>query len=62
MEVELGMGQEQVDFDFHNNHLILDYNHKCNPLNFDCSNHSIHRMCNPLYDIIMLKKQEIIEY
>ena len=40
MEVELEMGQEQVDFDFHNNHL-------CSNHSFHCSNRSFHHIGNP---------------
>ena len=44
-EVELAMGQEQVDFD-HNNHLILDCSHQCNH-NFHYNyNHHIHNPVN----------------
>ena len=39
--VEVELGQGQVDFDVHNNHLILDCSHQCNLLTFDCSNHSL---------------------
>ena len=53
MEVELGMGQEQVDFDFHNNHLILDCSHQCNH-SFHCSNRSFHHICNTVNYTVML--------
>ena len=53
MEVELGMGQERVDFDFQNNHLFLDCSRQCNH-SFHCSNYSFHHMCNPVNYTMML--------
>ena len=53
----------QFDFD-HNNHWILDCSHQCNPLVFDCCNHSFdhnysHHNCNHLNYTMTLKRQEI---
>ena len=49
MEVELG--QEQVDFDVHNNHLILDCSHQCNNcIRYTCNHHN----CNHLHYTMIL--------
>ena len=53
VEVELGMGQERVDFDFQNNHLFLDCSRQCNH-SFHCSNHSFHHIRNPVNYTMML--------
>ena len=57
MEVELEMGQEQVDFEVHNNHLILD----CSNHSFHCSNRSFHHIRNPVNYTMMLRETRKIK-
>ena len=58
-EVKLVMGQEQVNFDVHNNHSF----HHSNCIHQSYINHTCHNhICNPVNHTMMLKEQEKIKY